>query len=71
MVAFIDETVFHQLLQWHYFCERPTTELGIILMVYFMPLAGLCLAGLFMLADVSVRIKTTDCSPDSFKNNYA
>ena len=29
-VAFIDETVFHQLLHWHHFYDRSTTEVGLV-----------------------------------------
>lgn len=30
LVAFIDETVFHQLLHWHHFYDRSTTNIGLI-----------------------------------------
>nr|WP_241429132.1 DUF2243 domain-containing protein [Agrococcus sp. ARC_14] len=30
LVAFIDETVFHQLLHWHHFYDRGTPELGLV-----------------------------------------
>jgi len=29
-VAFIDETVFHQLLHWHHFYDRSTSEVGLV-----------------------------------------
>lgn len=29
-VAFLDETVFHQLLHWHHFYDKRTTEIGLI-----------------------------------------
>ena len=29
-VAFIDETVFHQLLHWHHFYDRSTPEVGLV-----------------------------------------
>lgn len=29
-VAFVDEVVFHQLLQWHHFYDRSTTEMALI-----------------------------------------
>jgi uncharacterized membrane protein len=29
-VAFIDETVFHQLLHWHHFYDRSTTDVGLV-----------------------------------------
>lgn len=28
--AFIDETVFHQLLHWHHFYDRSTTDIGLV-----------------------------------------
>ena len=30
MVAFIDEAVFHQLLHWHHFYDKSTTEIGLV-----------------------------------------
>lgn len=30
MVAFIDETAFHQLLHWHHFYDKATTSIGLI-----------------------------------------
>lgn len=30
LVAFIDETVFHQLLHWHHFYDLGTPELGLV-----------------------------------------
>lgn len=29
-VAFIDETVFHQLLHWHHFYDKSTSEIGLV-----------------------------------------
>ncbi|MUL42439.1 DUF2243 domain-containing protein [Streptomonospora sp. PA3] len=29
-VAFIDEAVFHQLLHWHHFYDRASTEVGLV-----------------------------------------
>lgn len=29
-VAFVDEVVFHQLLHWHHFYDRSTTEVGLV-----------------------------------------
>ncbi|MFC4100210.1 DUF2243 domain-containing protein [Paenibacillus xanthanilyticus] len=29
-VAFIDETVFHQLLHWHHFYDKATTNIGLV-----------------------------------------
>ena len=30
IAAFVDETVFHQLLHWHHFYDRSTTEVGLV-----------------------------------------
>ena len=30
MAAFVDETVFHQLLHWHHFYDRSTPEAGLV-----------------------------------------
>lgn len=30
LAAFIDETVFHQLLHWHHFYDKSTTEVGLV-----------------------------------------
>nr|WP_195891649.1 DUF2243 domain-containing protein [Bacillus ndiopicus] len=30
VVAFIDEVVFHQLLQWHHFYDKSTAKIGLI-----------------------------------------
>lgn len=30
IVAFIDEVVFHQLLHWHHFYDKSTTEIGLV-----------------------------------------
>lgn len=30
LVAFIDETVFHQLLHWHHFYDKSTTDIGLV-----------------------------------------
>jgi uncharacterized membrane protein len=29
-VAFVDEAVFHQLLHWHHFYDRSSTEVGLV-----------------------------------------
>ena len=29
-VAFVDETVFHQLLHWHHFYDRSTSDVGLV-----------------------------------------
>jgi uncharacterized membrane protein len=56
LVAFIDETVFHQLLHWHHFYDRPT--LAVRLMSDGLFHAGgfiAMVAGLFLLADAHRR----------------
>ncbi len=56
MVTFIDETVFHQLLQWHHFYDRSTTELGLISDGLFHAFSWFAtIGGLFMLADLKRR----------------
>ena len=30
VAAFVDETVFHQLLHWHHFYDRSTPEVGLV-----------------------------------------
>ncbi|WII35112.1 DUF2243 domain-containing protein [Paenibacillus thiaminolyticus] len=30
LVAFLDETVFHQLLHWHHFYDKSTTDIGLV-----------------------------------------
>lgn len=30
LAAFIDETVFHQLLHWHHFYDKSTTDIGLV-----------------------------------------
>jgi uncharacterized membrane protein len=30
LVAFIDETVFHQLLHWHHFYDKSTLAVGLV-----------------------------------------
>lgn len=53
MIAFIDETVFHQLLQWHHFYDRSTTEIGLISDGLFHAFSWFAtIGGLFMLADL-------------------
>ena len=30
VAAFIDETVFHQLLHWHHFYDKSTPDIGLV-----------------------------------------
>ena len=52
-VAFIDEAVFHQLLNWHHFYDRSTTGAGLFSDGLFHALSWFAtIGGLFMLADL-------------------
>jgi uncharacterized membrane protein len=49
LVAFIDETVFHQLLHWHHFYDKLTTEMGLISDGFFHAFSWFAtIAGLFL-----------------------
>lgn len=53
MVAFLDEVVFHQILQWHHFYDRSTTQLGLLSDGLFHAFSWFAtIGGLFMLADL-------------------
>lgn len=55
-VAFIDEAVFHQLLRWHHFYDKSTTDIGLISDGLFHAFSWLAtIGGLFMLADLRRR----------------
>lgn len=52
-VAFIDEVLFHQLLRWHHFYDKSTTDIGLISDGLFHAFSWFAtIAGLFMLADL-------------------
>jgi len=52
-VAFIDETVFHQLLHWHHFYDQSTTDIGLISDGLFHAFSWFAtVMGLFMFADL-------------------
>ncbi len=54
--AFVDETVFHQLLQWHHFYDRSTPTVGIFSDGLFHAFGTVALvAGLFLYADLQRR----------------
>lgn len=54
--AFVDETVFHQILHWHKFYDRSTTEVGLVSDGLFHALGYFSVvAGLFLLADLRRR----------------
>mgnify|MGYP003418419981 FL=1 len=52
-VAFLDETVFHQLLRWHHFYDLSTTDIGLISDGLFHAFSWFAtIAGLFLFADL-------------------
>jgi len=56
LVAFIDETVFHQLLHWHHFYDLGTPELGLVSDGFFHALSWFAtIGGLFLVADLRRR----------------
>ncbi|MBM7553491.1 DUF2243 domain-containing protein [Thalassobacillus pellis] len=56
LVAFIDETVFHQLLHWHHFYDKSTTNIGLVSDGFFHAFSWFAtIAGLFLLADLRRR----------------
>ena len=55
-VAFIDEAVFHQLLHWHHFYDKSTTEIGLISDGLFHAFSWFAtIASLFLFADIRRR----------------
>ena len=59
VAAFIDETVFHQLLHWHHFYDKSSPMIGLVSDGYFH--AGgwaAVVAGLFLFADLQRRRAT-------------
>ncbi|MEC0127044.1 DUF2243 domain-containing protein [Paenibacillus pabuli] len=56
LVAFIDETFFHQLLRWHHFYDKSTTDVGLISDGLFHAFSWFAtIGGLFMYADLRRR----------------
>ncbi|MCU1405179.1 MAG: rane protein [Glaciihabitans sp.] len=54
--AFLDETVFHQLLHWHHFYDRSTPDAGLVSDGIFHAFGFFAAIGsMFMLADLSRR----------------
>lgn len=54
--AFIDEMIFHQLLRWHHFYDRSTTEIGLISDGLFHAFSWFAtIGGLFLFADLRRR----------------
>ncbi|MCD7034412.1 DUF2243 domain-containing protein [Metabacillus sp. GX 13764] len=53
VIAFFDESVFHQLLHWHHFYDKSTSAIGLVSDGLFHALSWFAtVAGLFMLADL-------------------
>ncbi len=56
LAAFIDETVFHQVLHWHHFYDRSTSTVGLVSDGLFHAGGFTCVvAGLFVMADTLRR----------------
>ncbi|MDX6151895.1 DUF2243 domain-containing protein [Marinococcus sp. PL1-022] len=56
LIAFIDEVVFHQLLNWHHFYDLSTTTVGIVSDGFFHAFSWFAtVAALFMVADLRRR----------------
>lgn len=56
LVAFIDETFFHQLLHWHHFYDKSTTGIGLVSDGLFHAFSWIATVGaLFMVADLRRR----------------
>jgi uncharacterized membrane protein len=56
LAAFIDETIFHQLLRWHHFYDKSTTDIGLISDGLFHAFSWFAtIAGLFMFSDLRRR----------------
>jgi uncharacterized membrane protein len=59
VAAFIDETVFHQLLHWHHFYDKSTAEIGLVSDGLFHAGGWLAMVvGLFLFADLQRRRAT-------------
>ena len=56
VAAFVDEVVFHQLLQWHHFYDKSTTAVGLLSDGLFHAFGWFAVvAGLFLFADLRRR----------------
>ncbi len=54
LVAFIDEVIFHQLLHWHHFYDKSTTEVGLVSDGLFHAFSFFATIGsAFLLADLN------------------
>jgi uncharacterized membrane protein len=53
LVAFLDEAVFHQVLHWHHFYDKSTSNAGLVSDGLFHAFSWFAtIAGLFLLADI-------------------
>ena len=56
LAAFLDEVIFHQLLRWHHFYDKSTTDIGMISDGLFHAFSWFAtIGGLFLLADLKRR----------------
>lgn len=56
VASFVDETVFHQLLHWHHFYDRSTTDVGLVSDGLFHAFGWAAVViGLVMVADLTRR----------------
>ncbi|MYL65715.1 DUF2243 domain-containing protein [Bacillus hwajinpoensis] len=56
LAAFLDEVIFHQLLRWHHFYDKSTTDIGLISDGLFHAFSWFAtIGGLFLLADLKRR----------------
>jgi uncharacterized membrane protein len=56
LIAFIDETAFHQLLHWHHFYDKTTSSAGLISDGLFHALSWFAtVGGMFLIADLRRR----------------
>ena len=62
LAAFVDETVFHQLLHWHHFYDRSTTDAGLVSDGLFHAFGFVAVvSGLFLFADLRRRHALVAC----------
>jgi uncharacterized membrane protein len=56
LVAFLDEAIFHQLLHWHHFYDKSTTDIGLVSDGIFHAFSWFAtIGGLFLFADLRRR----------------
>lgn len=52
-IAFVDEVIFHQLLRWHHFYDKTTSDIGLISDGLFHAFSWFAtIAGIFLLAHI-------------------